>query len=236
MGNYQIIKDEQKLQEFVDWLPDLTEDETFYVCLFARSKYVTNKEISHINSDKAQLRRFTTNKSRLIDKLRQLECPLDSYKQKANIVPQESLAVYINPNPRSNTKAARNALIRLAHLVTGENHGYNLHQEMISEVQKAKSRTEWIDFDFDVTTKDVLGNIVQQVNQILNPNAVKILETRGGYHVLVNPHVVDYLFKSKWYQAMKEILKQYSSDTDNHGDNMMPIPGCTQGEFIPKFL
>ena len=239
--NYQIITDEELLQDFVDnFLPDTTEDETYYWCLFSRSKYC--KDVAHINSDKSQLKRGTSPKSRLIDKLKQLECPLGSYKQKHNVAPQESLAVYINPNPRSNTKAARNALIRLAHLVTGENHGYNLHQEMISEVQKAKSRTCFVDFDFDLPEQykhynsNWFKQLLENDDVAINESAYNILQTRGGYHVLVKPDQVAYEFKNKWFNSFKDLQKIYSTDTDNHGDNMIPIPGCFQGGYTPNFL
>lgn len=240
--NYQIITNEEYLQDFVDnFLPEISPDETFYVCLFSRSKYC--KGIAHINSDKSQLKRFTTNKSRLIDKLKQLECPLGSYKQKLNVSPQESLAVYINPNPRSNIKAAKNGLIRLAHLVTGENHGYNLHQEMISEVQKAKSRTCFVDFDFDLNDEFLLlaqderwmKNLID-INVEINQEAYHILKTRGGYHILVEPEKVAYEFKNKWFNSLKKAQQIYSTDTDNHGDNMIPIPGTYQGGFTPHFI
>jgi hypothetical protein len=237
--NHKIIIDEAILEDFINnFLPDLEQDETFYWCLFARSKYCKDNQLVHINTDKAQLRRGTSNKSRLIDKLRQLECPVGSYKQKENVAPQESLALYINPNPRSNVKAAKNALIRLAHLITGENHGYNLHQEMISEVQKAKSRGIFTDFDFDIDESEQQIKALEWLKSEarINIEAYHVLQTRGGFHVLVESKKVSYEFNNHWHNDLRTGLQLFSKDVNNLGDNMIPIPGCTQGGFIPHFI
>lgn len=37
--------------------------------------------------------------------------------------------------------------------------------------------------------------------------------------------------KNSWYNNLNQTLRP-----DQIGDLMIPVPGCTQGGFIPKFL
>ena len=59
--NYKIITDTNKLKEFIDWLPELKDDECYYVMLFARDKY-----FKELGKPSVKLKRFTSNKE-LID-------------------------------------------------------------------------------------------------------------------------------------------------------------------------
>ena len=38
-NNYKIISDPDALKEFIEWLPELEDNEKFYLSLFARKKY-----------------------------------------------------------------------------------------------------------------------------------------------------------------------------------------------------
>ncbi len=226
---YNIIKDEQALKDFVDWLPELQPDEKYYICLFARNKYC--KELTHIKTDKAQLKRIVTNKERMINKIRQLEVAYGQYTQKEMVVPQQALALYITVNPRNMLKATVNTMVKLAQSIRDQNTEMNPHQAALSEIQKAKSRNCYVDFDVDDKTKTS-----HEIKSIITESCeyatlYKILETRGGYHILIDPNTIGATKKNSWYMNLNQELKP-----DQIGDLMIPVPGCTQGGFVPKFI
>jgi len=220
--NYQIIKDEKLLLNFIDWLPALEKNETYYICLFARNKYC-----KEIKADKAQLKRFTSTKEFLLEKIKQLECVIGSYKQQHQSIPQEALALYINPNPRSLEKATKNALVKFAELITKEYTGYNPHQEVMSEIQKTHSRKVFFDLDFDNVKVDL---VLRQVKEYVNMDCVKVLKTKNGFHLLIELSKLDKRFEKIWYDEICAI-----EGCDVRGDNLIPVVGCTQGEFVPYF-
>lgn len=225
--NYKIILDEAKLKSFIDWLPELNKNETYYVCLFARAKYAEGLILS---SGQTQLKRFTSNKEHLLSKIKQLECPIGSYTYKGQPIPQDSLALYINPNPRDLEKATKNALIKFAHLVTKPYTGYNPHTEVLSEIQTSHSRKPFMDFDFDgVGPLAVLQ--VLHVNKVINLDALHIVQTKGGFHLLVELQKIESQYQKNWYQSISKM-----EGVDKSGDGLLPCVGCTQGGFVPSLL
>ena len=240
--NYEVIKDEKILKEFIESLPELSEDEVFYCCLFARSKYLTEEQkgqITHIKSDKAQLKRFTANKHTLLSKIKQLECPIGSYVQykknvPSNPVPQETLALYITINPRSLSLATRNSLKKFVEMVADNpTHSFNPSNFSTSEIQRSKAKNApWFIIDIDSKDFDV-EDLKTAIKGYIGKTPFKLLETRGGYHILISLREIDDSVRKTWYNNLKEELGE---DVDQTGDIMIPIPGSSQGGWMPKFV
>lgn len=220
--NYKIIQDEEKLREFIDWLPGLRPNEQYYLALFFRKKYCPI-----VKSDKGQLKRFTSKKEYLYHKIKQLECELGSYKIDGINLPNDGLALYITPNPRDLELATKNSMINFANKITQPYSNYNPHQEVLSEIQKSCSRKIYMDFDFDgIYLKDFKSLLVDKINA----DACTFVQTRGGFHLLVKLDSIEQKYKKSWYQEIAKI-----EGCDVRGDNLLPVIGCTQGGFVPYF-
>ena len=225
--NYKIINDEAALTSFIDWLPELKPNEIFYGCLFARKKYCP--DLVH-SSDKTQLKRFTFRKDNFHEKIKQLECEVGSYSLKGRPVPQEALVLYCTPNPRDQRRATFASIRELLALVESDAVNFNLHQEVMSNIQRSKGTTHFVDFDFDLADKSTMMEFVGKINEVLPTEATSIIETRGGIHCLVHPPVATKHDK-KWYPELREL-----GQLDQVGDQLIPVVGCTQGGFTPKFI
>jgi len=220
---YEIIKDKTALREFIEWLPDITNEECYMYALFCRPKYADSMRKSGGGN---LLFRGISDKKSLFRKFQQLECPIGAYQKKDEIVPQESLALYINPNPRDLYKASLNTLSSLVDNIKKNHRTASPHKEALSCIQTSPAEKVFIDFDVDEKEEGTL----EKITNILNGITPEIIETRGGYHILVRiadiPKVQD---KRGWYVAMGGM-------SDAMGDVLVPCVGCVQGDFIPRFL
>ena len=230
--NYKIITDKNKLLEFIDWLPELDTNEIFYLCLFARNKYYD--KLAHIRSDKAQIKRFTSDKVRMYSKIKQLEIEIGSYYQfinkdtiEVNSIPQQALALYMHPNPRNVENATFESIKDLTTCLQTKNKGFNPVQQVYSAIQKSIGNKKYVTFDID----GMIDIDLDFLYKIVPKEAIKIIKTRGGFHLLVESKHESLKDNNKWYQ---HIVNLYSPD--QKGDMMSPIPGTIQGNFTPYFI
>ena len=237
--NYQIIRDEALLREFIDWLPDLQPQEQYYLTLLGRAKYY--KE-GNLQGDKNQLKRVTTTKERMIEKIRQMESAVGSYTFKGEPIPQKALALYISSNPRDFHKASFNLLKELATKLSNSETTFNPHTLALSTIQVSGSRK--IHYDIDVDFKSEYNPLIrvgpyeifkEQIEQLINKDCLTLIRTRGGVHCLVALDKIDPKIKNNWYQRISKMGNDHYEITMNGCDNLLPVVGATQGEFVPYF-
>ena len=222
-ARYKVIHDLHALHQFIDWLPELGTTERYYIVLMARSKYI--KGTTCPTARGSQLRRIVCNKSAKLSKIQQLEVPVGTYRDRdGNEISQEALALYINVNPRCLRKATRNATKRLLDMALDPESHCRCDHEVMSSVQRSKSRTCWVCFDIDDTEKHPMEDVSNHVNQ----EAVSAIETRGGYHLMIDPKQIAPEFK--------QCCKTFSQWADVTGDMLSPLPGCYQGGHVPRLV
>ena len=224
--NYQVIVDDVEFQKFVEWLPPLEKEECHYAALLARDKYIRDLGIGTFNSDKHQCSRFVTNTERLLLKLKQCETEVGNYSVKGIEIPQQALAAYMTINPRSQTKAAKWLLKRLADVVADGEQNVNVYQESLTAIHKSVGRKLFVDVDFDNVA---LEQTVVEMSRYVNTDAVKILETRGGFHAIIRLDKIHDKYVKSWYKNITIM-----NGADVAGDTLIPIPGTYQGGWVPK--
>lgn len=232
---YQIIKDMAELERYVDQLPDLGEGFKYYISLFARKKYGGTEGLK---SDKAQLKRCVASKDMIIKKIKQMEIPLGCYDIDGLVINQESLVVYISANPRDMHKAGVETAIELTKKGLRGDTIKNPQAEALSQMQ-VHGKKIYFNVDLDIVEGKELPyeELRDYLFNIVNLNACNIIQTRGGYHLLINVNELGDRVKKTWYNDFRrgDALGRFTVDLSN-GDGMLPLPGCVQAEFIPRML
>lgn len=227
MPVYNIIADEPELDRHLADLPVLNDDEVWYICLFGRHKY--DRTFPN-TKDSGQLARVVaTDAADFKEKLRRMECPVGSFSRDGAVASQECLAVYATMNPRSLKRANKIMFLEMAQRTADGEMGYNPVSLANTSLHKAAGRKFYVDFDFDDQHPEVL---LPEINRLLpEPGMFRLLRTRGGFHLLVVLDRVRHL-KTQWHKQLSAL-----PGCDVRGsDTLTPVPGCTQGGAVPRFV
>ncbi len=131
-------------------------------------------------------------------------------------------------NPRSQTKAAKWLLKRLADVVADGEQNVNVYQESLTAIHKSIGRKLFVDVDFDNVEIECT---VKEIGKLINPDCVKILETRGGFHAIIRLDCIAPQYVKSWYKNITAL-----PGADIAGDTLIPIPGTYQGGWVPQLF
>lgn len=231
--NYKIITNEKNLRDFIDFLPELSLNEIYYVTLLARNKYCGDVKLN-----KTQIKRFVSKKEHLFDDIKELEVELGAYKSKGEPIPQEALALYITPNPRCLKTATKLLVKELIDDLCSENNKFRPQNKLLSVVQRAKSKNRFVMFDFDypndLNIDELISKSISDISLILNKDAFRIIRTRGGIQLVVIIDKIDSIHKKDFYMKIKQF--NYIDLGYDSSNSIIPVVGGYQGGFSPHFI
>lgn len=218
MSRYQVIADLQRLQDFIDFLPDEKHDEVYFMSLMARCKSGVLPKVK--NSEIYGTKR-AVKKNNIIRCLREYEIPIGGYTRDGIEIQQDHLSPYITINPRSLSSASKKVCTELTSRLINDKHDFiDPISFSMRMVHKSIGTKHFLDFDFDGL------NITDMYDKITNIPIRKILITSGGFHIICDSHAVGSMYN--------DIVKL---GCDVHGAaGMIPIPGCFQRGFIPVLI
>lgn len=237
------IYDEDHLRQFLDIFPELEKDEVLFVSLSSRTKYLTAEQKKKgivINRNEMFHRRwFSGDKEKLFSSLTKyiagVKCAsdvvndlevddylLDFTTSSGHPIPLNTVTVYVNINPSSMMKAASNLGSEMMKKMMSTDYEWfiRLQSKLNTEVQKAKSRRELIDIDFDVSDFSSVEYFLKYVKG--TP-----IQTHSGYHVLIKKDDLDGINLGK-------IVSETQGKFDNkeiiiNSNAMIPLPGTYSG-------
>lgn len=232
-----LIKDIKKLEEFIEWLPELKDNQKFLLCLFARDKY--NKS-NKIKGGSFQLQRFVTDKSKMVNKIKRLESYLHLLEVNGKELDESSFGLYIKTNPTCSHRASLNFNKEIINRTLEGDLNYNPEVLLMDCFQNIKYDSFLLDLDIDFTSEDVsydevLNHLISM--DFLNESAWinNIIRTRGGFHIQINSKEIQEDYRKTWRNKL--FSKKSDLYTIGINDkNMIPLPGCNQFTYVPQLI
>lgn len=238
-----MIYDDVELQKFLNILPDLENDEVYFISLAARKKYLTIEEQKEINLNHAEM--FNRMVIRSKERIPRIITRLSGngyYSKNDMLYPDKCLVAYFNVNPTSMLAAYQEFSNNMTKYVIElaknknpiENHSMTklrkLDVELMNSIQRKRSRKTFIDIDVD--TKDI--SILNGMRNVFNINGVvyHVISTHGGYHILLVRSTISFNYT--------KVVRDYNALTDSevivNSNEMIPMPGTMQGGHLVKLI
>lgn len=222
-----LIKDINEFNKFITILPELKNDEVYFISLSARNKYLTAEERVEYSLGQTEMfgREIAQSKEKLSTyTMKKLESNLYcKTTRNEKTIPEKSLVVYCNINPSSMIKAYyqfQNEMNRQMREITlallnqkDPNYSFiNIQtRELLNCIQKSTGTKHYIDIDCDTKEEKVLTYFIEQFTK--DDILYYVIETKGGYHFLINKNTFSEKYNlHKVIQQSQDILESIYDD------------------------
>lgn len=250
--NYKIIQNEKQLNLYTDLvLPqgaDVPASAYCVLTLKVRNKYAKRVGID-IREKELRSILLPANAEEFRNEIATWECPLGAYKSHGISVPNEALTVYAMPNYRIQITCVKSLILQLQEISwRTEQNKLDLTNLIMSHTVKGQHSRRFLDFDIDTLDFDL-----SILPTLVNMEAVSVIRTRGGFHVLVEQQKVSKSFSDKFVKNFFPYVDKQSKKIKLANgqemvkekiitDCLLPVPGTIQGTdengnlFSPHFI
>lgn len=230
--NYKLIHNYENLNKFIELLPELKENESYFLILIARKKW----NESNIPSA-YKLKRECVVKEKIVRTVKQWEIEIGTYTTNDGVtIPNENLGVYIAYNPKNQYKATFDLVKKCLDSIEKGNKQINVKSMANDVIQSSNGSKNFIDIDVDIKDSEDFLEIRKYIESIVHPSKLTFVKTNGGFHCLINLSVNSDFFTpiseyNDWYQRLQK--HPFKSELNIMSNDLMPLVGCNQGKFIP---
>lgn len=241
-----MIEDAEQFGRFIEWLPELQQDEVYFLSLSARNKYLTEEERVTFGLGRTEMfSRFTAHDKPGIQYVMQkLKASLLYRRTRSgNEIPTKALVTYMNVNPCSmidayvEFKGQIDNIMR--EMLVAHNHGKNgpsfepwwkLERHLMNCVQRSKARRLIVDIDIDTHDPLIQGELCV----FLSSHNIehRLIKTQGGYHVLIKKETIG---KTNIFSKIQELDARCEKEVVINKNGMVPVPGTLQAGKLVTF-
>lgn len=227
--NYKLIHEEEQLQKFISFLPDLNTNEGYFLILIARKKWHPESKIPSAHKLK---RETLSSKDKIIQTIRQWEVNVGAYQSNGIAIDQKNLGVYIGYNPKDQYAACFELINKCLANIKSNKQGINVKSMANDVIQGSNGTKNFIDIDVDIKEDENYWDIVSFIKSIIADEHLTFVKTNGGFHCLVK--LAGLKGNNTWHQQIQ--AHTFKSELNIMSNDLMPIVGCNQGKFIPYFF
>lgn len=237
-------------------LVPLEKDEIYFISLSARNKYLSQEDREKYALSRTEMfaREVVTTNNSWDYVFRKLDGLLKAKRTKTGFpFPTSALVTYVNINPSSAIKAVLQFKKELMEIeenlfrkVLINNNDVNdfdydffkkAKSKLFNAYQRQTSRKCFVDIDVDIKNEKILKILLDSLTKYKSEYAV--IETRGGYHIMVKSSTLsgNFLYKSV-DEAKDEASRIYGREIEImfNKNAMVPVPGTMHGDFYVKLV
>lgn len=250
-----MIVDRDEFNKFLTILPEVIDDEVYFLSLSARQKYLNTEERIYYGLGRTEMfaRTIVQSKETFNYAIRKMYNVLEYKTTKTGLrIPEKATVAYININPSSMLRAftmlkqemeqevfeiTRASLAKKEPNFSGIRH---LERRLMNCIQKARGRKIFMDIDFDTKHFELIEEFKEKAIENIH-----IIQTHGGFHALINVDAFnkkltelkgEKILLNKIVEDLNEKAKKEGGEVIFNKNQMVPLPGTLQAGVLVKMI